>query len=301
MTIYMNKLILVISSVLLIGAFACKSDTAEKKKVDIPTEDQKQDGEESQEPTNEVVYSIPSPSEQFDLLQALGGEVDPTVVNKLSNVSAYTSREELAMNFGVYLADASYMMRYDQGKKVFLDYVSTLDEMGRELDITKVYGEDLLKKVEEIGADSEKLFKLTSDNYLTIYDQMIANEKGAELSMILGGSWIETMHILFNASGEFEESFEIQEYIVDQQYILQNLMGFISDYESDPGVEELQGYLNRIADAYDKLDCKESSLDVSKDDGETIVLDGGNSCIFTEDSYNNLKSLINEIRGEIIS
>lgn len=297
----MNKLTLVISSLLLIGAFACKSDTEEKKKVDIPTGDQKDDGEESQEPRNEVVYSIPSPSEQFDLLQALGGEVDPTIVNKLSNVSEYTSREELAMNFGVYLTDASYMMRYDQGKKVFLDYVSTLDEMGRELDITKVYGEDLLKKVEEIGADSEKLFKLTSDNYLTIYDQMIANEKGAELSMILGASWIETMHILFNASGEFEENFEIQEYIVDQKYVMQNLMGFISEYESDPGVEKLQGYLNRIGEAYEKLDCKESSLEVNKDDGETIVLDGGNSCIFTEDSYNNLKSLINEIRGEIIS
>lgn len=297
----MNKLTLVISSLLLIGAFACKSDSEEKKKVDIPTEDQKEDGKEGQEPTNEVVYSIPSPSEQFDLLQALGGEVDPTVVNELSNVSEYTSREELAMNFGVYLTDASYMMRYDQGKKVFLDYVSTLDEMGRELDITKVYGEDLLKKVEEIGADSEKLFKLTSDNYLTIYDQMIANDKGAELSMILVSSWVETMHILFNASGEYEENFEIQEYIVDQQYVMENLKGFISDYKNDQGVEKLQGYLNRIAEAYEQLDCKESSLEVNKDDGETIVLDGGNSCIFTEESYNNLKSLINEIRDEIIS
>ncbi len=301
MNIYMNKLTLIISSVLLLGAFSCNNDSEEKKKVDIPTENQEENNDEDKEPKNEVVYSIPSPSEQFDLLRALGGEVDPTTANELSNMSEYTSREKLAMNFGVFLSDASYMMRYDQGKKVFLDYVSTLDEMGQELDITKVYGEDLLKKVEEIGADSDKLFDLTSDNYLTIYDQMIANEKGAELSMILAGSWIETMHILFNASGEYEENFEIQEYIVDQRYVMENLMGFVSDYNDDEGVKQVETYLNKLSEAYDMLDCRESSLEVDKGEGEMIILDGGDACIFTEDSYNNLKSLINEIRGEIIS
>lgn len=296
----MKKLTFIISALILTGLFACKSDTEEKKKVDIPTEEQNKEEDTDQEPKNEVVYSIPSPSEQYDLLRALGGEVDPTAVNPLSNMSNYSSQDKLALNFGIYLSDASYMMRYDQGKKVFLDYVSTLDEMGQELDITKVYGEDLLKKVEEVGADSEKLFDLTSDNYLTVYDQMIANDKGAELGMILGGSWIETMHILFNASGEFEENFEIQEYIVDQKYVMENLIGFIADYEENEGVQTLQGYLNRIAEGFEQLDCEDASLEVTKDE-ETIILDGGSSCLFTNDSYNNLKSLIKEIRDEIIS
>lgn len=296
----MKKLTFMISALLLTGLFACKSDTEEKKKADIPTEEQNKEEDADQEPKNEVVYSIPSPSEQYDLLRALGGEVDPTAVNALSNMLNYSSQDKLALNFGIYLSDASYMMRYDQGKKVFLDYVSTLDEMGQELDITKVYGEDLLKKVEEVGADSEKLFDLTSDNYLTVYDQMIANDKGAELGMILGGSWIETMHILFNASGEFEENFEIQEYIVDQKYVMENLIGFIADYEDNEGVQTLQGYLNRIAEGFEQLDCEDASLEVTKDE-ETIILDGGSSCLFTNDSYNNLKSLIKEIRDEIIS
>jgi peptidase E len=82
---------------------------------------------------------------------------------------------------------------------------------------------------------------------------------------------------------------------------MENLAGFISDYEDDEGVQQMQKYMNQIREAYQQLDCKESSLEVNKDDGEMIVLDGGNSCIFTQDSYNNLKSLINEIRGEIIS
>ncbi len=296
----MNKIVLLTLSGLLLSMVACKSDENQKKKVDLPQDKEEQKAPDD-EPRNEEVYSIPSPNEQYDLLRALGGELKQGTVNELSNVSEYTTRQEKALNFGVYLSDAAYLMRYDQGKKVFLDYVSTLDKLGRDLNITKVYGEELLTEVEEIGADSERLFELTSDNYLTVYDQMIDNGKGSDLTLILGGSWIETMHILFVTSGEFEENYEIQEYIVDQKYILQNLIGFASAYDDDDDVAKLIEKLEEIQTAYEELDCKESSLEVEQDEGDVMVLSGGSACLFTASSYKNMKSLIKEIRSSIVS
>ncbi|MGM0479646.1 MAG: hypothetical protein ACQERC_10525 [Bacteroidota bacterium] len=296
----MNKITLFTVAGLLVAMFACKSEENQKKKVDLPQDQKEQDTSED-EPRNEEVYSIPSPNEQYDLLRALGGELKQGTVNELSNVSEYTTRQEKALNFGVYLSDAAYLMRYDQGKKVFLDYVSTLDKLGRDLDITKVYGKDLMEEVEEIGADSERLFDLTSDNYLTVYDQMIDNGKGSDLTLILGGSWLETMHILFTTSGEFEENYEIQEYIVDQHYVLQNLIGFASTYDDDEDVANLIGQLEEIEGAFEKLDCKESSLEVDQDEGDVMVLSGGSACLFTASSYKNMKSLIKEIRSSIVS
>ncbi len=296
----MNKIVLLTLFGLLLAMVACKSDENQKKKVDLPQDKEEQKAPDD-EPRNEEVYSIPSPNEQYDLLRALGGELKQGTVNELSNVSEYSTRQKKALNFGVYLSDAAYLMRYDQGKKVFLDYVSTLDKLGRDLDITKVYGEELLKEVEEIGADSERLFELTSDNYLTVYDQMIDNGKGSDLTLILGGSWIETMHILFATSGEFEENYEIQEYIVDQKYILQNLIGFASAYDDDEDVAKLIEDLEAIQTAYEELDCKESSLEVEQEEGDVMVLSGGSACLFTASSYKNMKSLIKEIRSSIVS
>jgi len=276
---------------------SCNSnESQEKKSVDLDTQTE----ESSDDPKNEVVYSIPSPNEQYDLLYFLGGEVDPTYVNDLSRVSNYTTTKERALNFGVYMSDAAYMMKFNQGKKVFLDYVSTLDELGRSLDVSQVYGEDLLKKVEEIGADSEKLFELSSDNYLKVFDKMIENEKGKELSLMLSGAWIETMHILFKTAGEYDADFEIQEAIVDQRYVLDNLIGFVSKYKDDQDVAETLEKLNEIKDIYGNLDCTEASVEVKEQGDNSFVLDGGDSCLFTQETYTSMENLIKEIRDSII-
>lgn len=291
----MNKTIIV--TCLLYLMVSCNSEEShEKKSVDVDTQTEQTDGE----PKNEVVYSIPSPNEQYDLLYFLGGEVDPTYVNDLSRVSNYTTTKQKALNFGIYMSDAAYMMKFNQGKKVFLDYVSTLDELGRSLDVSQVYGEDLLSKVEEIGADSEKLFELSSDNYLKVFDKMIENDKGKELSLMLSGAWIETMHILFKTCGSFDADFEIQEAITDQRYVLDNLIGFVSKYEDDQDVSETLEKLNKIKDIYGNLDCTQASVEIKEQDDNSFVLDGGDSCLFTKDTYSSMESLINEIRDSII-
>lgn len=291
----MNKTVIV--TCLLYLLVSCNSEESqEKKSVDIELETE----DKNNEPKNEVVYSIPSPNEQYDLLYFLGGEVDPEYVNDLSRMSNYTTTKQKALNFGVYMSDAAYMMKFNQGKKVFLDYVSTLDELGRSLDVSQVYGEDLLDKVEEIGADSDKLFELSSDNYLQVFDKMIENDKGKELSLMLSGAWIETMHILFKSSGEFEEDFEIQEAIVDQRYILDNLMGFSSEYEDNQDVSDILEKLDEIKTIYENLDCTQASVEVKENDDNSFVLDGGDSCLFTKESYSSMKKLIGEIRDSII-
>nr|WP_299207628.1 hypothetical protein [uncultured Brumimicrobium sp.] len=293
----MLKRTVYLSSILLIGFTSCNSEEKEVKDVsDTLTEMES----EKEEPKNEIVYSIPSPNEQYDLLRSLSEKVDPTIVNDLSQSSNYATADKKALNFGVYISDAAYLMRYEQGKSVFLNYVSTLDKLGQDIDITKVYGEELIKQVEEAGADSEKLFEISSQNYIAVFDQLIENEKGVELSLILSGAWIETMHILFHSAGNYDQNFEIEEYIIDQRYVLENLTGFVETYAEDDRVQPVLAYLNEIQNAYDAMDCEETNLKVNKDEG-TVMLNGGLSCLFTEDSFTEMKSLIVKIRTSIIS
>jgi len=275
---------------------SCNSDDKQMKDVS----DTLSEVEVEEELKHEIVYSIPSPNEQYDLLRSLSEDVDPTIVNKLSNSSNYTMADKKALNFGVYLSDAAYLMRYEQGKKVFLDYLSTLDKLGQDIDITKVYGEDLIKEVEEVGANSEKLFDISAKNYITIYDQLIENEKGVELSLILSGAWLETMYILFNTAGEYDENYEIEEYIVDQRYVLENLKGFVDSYSDDTRIQPVLDYFKEINQVFKEMDCEETSINVENKEG-TVILNGGMSCLFTADSYSKMKSLIEKIRTSIIS
>jgi len=255
---------------------------------------------QNNKPKSKIVYSIPSPNEQYDLLHSLTTALIPTVINPLSNSLNYSTNSKKALNFGVYISDVAYLMRYDQGRSVFLDYVSTLEKLGQDLDITKVYGEELINQVDEEGTDTKRLFKISSENYFSIYDQLIENKKGLELSLILSGSWIETMHILFTSSKKYNESAEVQGYIIDQRLVLENLIGFVESFGEDERIDPLMDYLRKIGNVYKKLKCEDSDLEIENSEG-TVMLTGGTSCKFTSNSYIEMKSLIMEIRTSIIS
>lgn len=283
--------------VIFVGLFitSCSDDNLPKQ-VDVQL-----DETIGNDPKNEIVFAIPSPNEQFDLLQNLGGEVNTLLVHDLAKLDDYSSIKSIALNFGIYTADAAYMMRYNQGKSVFMNYVSGLDKMGGKLGIAQIYGEDLLNTIEEAQDDADLLYDISSDNYLKVYDKMIENEKSAELSMILAGGWIETMHILFNTAGEYDADFEIQESITEQRYVLENLIDFISEFQENSDVQDVISMLNEVLLSYDKLDCESTEVEVKQGENDSMILYGGDSCLFTNDSYNAMKTLVNEIRNSIIA
>lgn len=272
------------------------SEESIKKQVDVPDV-----SGNANAVNNESVYVIPSPNEQFDLLQQLGGEVNTLIIHDLSRLDEYSSVQSIALNFGVYSADAAYMMRFNQGKSVFMNYLSGLDKMGEKLGISQVYGKDLVDSIAAAQNDASLLFEISADNYLKVYDKMVDNEKDAELAMILTGGWIEIMHILFKTSGDFNVNPAIQESIAEQRYVLENLIDFTSGCENKEAVQDVIVMLESVLTAYKSLDCESSSVEVTKGGDNSIILDGGESCSFTRETYNTLRSLIHELRNKIIA
>ncbi len=283
----------------LVGIISCTSDPDHKKDIGDATHSD-MDSTMNDEPKHEIVYSMPSPNEQYNLLYSLDGNVNAELTHGLDGAMDYATNYKMAVNFGIYVSDAAYLMKYEQGKNVFLNYISTLEKLGEKIGITKVYEKELIKEIESVDGDTERLFEISSENYLKIYDQLIENKNGDKLGLILSGAWIETMHILFQTAGEFDEDFDVQENIVDQKNVLINLQGFLSNYSDNEDVSKMIGELNKIETAYNNLDCKETSLKMEKE-GKTMILNGGSSCLFTPDSYSEMKELIESIRTSIIS
>jgi hypothetical protein len=271
---------------------ACGSDENNAKKdLELP--------EVSSDVKNEVVYAIPSPNEQFDLLHALGGELIPGIVHDLSQINQYNTTMGASLNFGIYTADAAYMMRFNQGKKVFMDYVSALDRLGDHLGIANIYGDELIEAIEEAQENAMMLYDISSDNYLKVYDKMIENEKEAELSLILAGGWVETMYILFESAGDFGQDMEIELALVEQIYVLDNLINFMSNYADNEYVGETLTFMMDLANQFSGLDCESSEVEVKQGQG-TYTLLGGDSCLFTQDSFNGLRDAVNGYRTKFI-
>lgn len=288
---------------LLFFVAACSEEneeTTKKVEQDIIVEDDNDDTDDSSE-INDIVYIIPSPSDQFDNLREIGGDINTSFIHDLSKASEYSTKEAIALNFGVYSTDAIYMMRFDQGKKVFTDYISVLEKLSESLGISQIYGEELMAEIEDVQDDPDELYDISSDNYMEVYDKLIENDKGPELALLVAGGWIQTMHILFETAGSFDGDMLIQDFITNEQLVLENLKKFLSHYEDNERIADLLVDLKKLADIYNEMDCKSTELEVQSGAKKGDVLFGGASCVFTEPVYNKMHDFVEEIRDKIIS
>lgn len=297
----MNKLIYLVTLIFIVSACTEeKEDSTKDIEQDLTLEEGNHEVEQSID-INEVVSIIPSPSDQFDKLLELGGNINASFIHDLEKANEYLTNESIALNFGVYSTDAIYMMRFDQGKNVFAEYVAVLENLSESMEISKVYGVELLTEIENVQDDPEKLYQISSENYLEIYDKLIENDKGAELALMIAGGWIQTMHILFETAGSFDGDMLIQEFITNEQLVLENLKQLLENFENNDRVANLLIDLNQLADIYKEMDCKSTELEVYSDVEGSSVLFGGASCVFTEPVFNKMYDFVEQIRTKIIS
>lgn len=258
----------------------------------------KKDSVEEDYLISETAFSIPSPGEQFDILEMMGGELNTSFLNDLSNSENYITPEKKSMNFGVYLTDVAYLMRFEKGKKILLDYISVLEKLSIDIGLSNFFNEDLFSEIEEAHDDPKHLIKITSRNYTDIYNKMLDNDMGVELSLILAGAWFQTTYIMFKTEGEFSKDPLIEELIVDQKYILENLKEILNEYKGNDHVNDMLKNMNDVSELYNKMDCDNQDVDVKNRSGE-IILFGGEDCDFTKELFDEMMSKVTEIRNEI--
>ena len=282
----------------LLGIFitACTGDSTmevKEKQITVETDMEKQTGIIE----NPVVYAIPSPNEQLEIMRATNNAFSPILMHSLDLVSSYTSNYKKALNFGVYSTDAAYLTCFGNTNN-FINYLNSLEELGSDLGIASIYNEELVTKATTFKDEPDSLFDLSSENYLRIFDKMIQNENGTELGLILAGGWIETMYILFESSGGFNENNELQDIILTQNLVLENLIGFLSEQGVNEENNQILKSLAKFETIFQQVNCSGSETTVIESDN-ALVFEGGSNCAFSEELYHKLKQEIFLAREQI--
>jgi hypothetical protein len=285
----MKKIILL--SITAVTLISCSNDSDVTKDIALNQDEEMAEIEAEQ-------FGIPSPNEQLDLLHMLGGELIPGIVHDLSKIDDYVGAFEMATLFGIYSADAAYMTRFDQGRKMFLNYVSALDRLGERMGIVQIYGKELVESIES-AQTNEELYAISSDNYLKVYGKMLEYDKDIDLALILAGGWVEIMYILFESNGDFGSNEILEESMAEQIYVLDNLIDFMGNYaEVNADLAGLLTDLNDVHRLFSNLDC--SSSDIEIQEGEMTTISGGETCVFTSNGYDEMRQRISSLRNKLI-
>lgn len=267
--------------------------------------DKQQITENDQETTTEntdqsfVEFNIPSPSEQFALIAKMDGVKNFKGLHDPEAADSYGTSAQKALNFGVYTADVAYLTSFNETNK-YLTYFGKLEKLGNDIGVAKVFGTQLGELAKKWDGNADSLFRLSDETYNKTFQRLIEIEKGDELSLMLVGGWIESMHLMIGSTKGYGKSPKLEQAIADQKLVAENLLEFLVSYKDNSDVARYSKEIEGILKIYDEMACSSSETKVENANGK-LNFSGGEECRMTEKCFNNLKSTVETIRTSIIS
>ena len=261
-----------------------------------------------EESTSEVVedhmfYQVPTPNELFAVLKNAEVAYNRENLNDISNVNKYETKASKALNFGVYTADLAYITslgQMDDASKFF----ETIRNLSKDLEIENAVDEVILKRLQSNleNSNADSLFYLSNETYYNAYSYLEENDRRDVLAMIVVGGWIEGLNIILNLE-PYSEGSEVCQRIADQKLTLENLMIFTSTIENDQ-LSEIVGELSAIEEVFKSENTEEEAeaTEFTSNESEdgVMIFGGGVSSSISEAQFNELKSIVLDLRTSII-
>jgi len=285
---------------------SCSSNT-EEAVVDEEVSEITQEESIEETAADNLFYQVPTPNELFAVLKNSNVEYNRENLSDVSNASNYLTKASKALNFGVYTADLAYVTslgQMDDASKIF----ETVRSLSKDLEIENAVDEVIMKRLQSNleNSNADSLFYLSNETYYNAYSYLEENDRRDVLGMIVVGGWIEGLNIILNLE-PYNEGSEVCQRIADQKLTLENLLIFTSTIENDQ-LAEIIGELSSIEEVFnyadDDVDDSESSepseFTSSESADGVMIFGGGESNSITEDQFNELKSIVLDLRTSII-
>lgn len=262
--------------------------------------------EVEEEPIDDnVFYQVPTPNELFAVLKNSNAPFNKEILNDPSNLENYLTKFSKSLNFGVYCADLAYATSqgsFEDAALLFEVVKSLAKDLEIENAIDQIIFERLKKSLDNSNADS--LFLISNETYYNAFSYLQENDRKDILGIIAVGGWVEGLNIILNLE-PYSENSEICQQIADQKLTLENLLIFISNVKNDKfidivndliKIEEIFNQnLNNSSDQDNKLELSNKT----NEDG-LIVFGGGNSLTLSNNQFDQLKSIVMDLRTSII-
>ena len=292
-----------------IFAFSITS-CSNSNEAEVPAASEEVVGQIEEESTSEVLedhmfYQVPTPNELFAVLKNAEVAYNRENLNDISNVNKYETKASKALNFGVYTADLAYITslgQMDDASKFF----ETIRNLSKDLEIENAVDEVILKRLQSNleNSNADSLFYLSNETYYNAYSYLEENDRRDVLAMIVVGGWIEGLNIILNLE-PYSDGSEVCQRIADQKLTLENLMIFTSTIENDQ-LSEIVGELSAIEEVFnseiieEEAEAEVTEFTSSESEDGVMIFGGGVSSSISEAQFNELKSIVLDLRTSII-
>lgn len=240
-----------IITMLIFGSVAfnsCKNRSTEKQQA--MDEKQKVDSIKGQFESH--VYPLPTSAEVIKMLTDLEVGYGIGITNPVENTKKYFSSTTRAINLGVYGADLSYVTLYNMAQEV-INYMSAIRSLANELNMSKIYNEDLYEKIKLNFDNRDQLVEILTNAFNETYGYLSDNDQQALALLVVGGAWVEGMYLTTNVSEAAYQVAGISKVLIEQKESFELYLELTQPYSNDPSISDFVKLLEPIKKVYEGL------------------------------------------------
>ena len=244
---------------------------------------------------------VPSPSEIFAFMKTAGtANVSTDKLNSPDNEKKYDSKKAQSLNLGIYSADLLYCATFNVSNKV-VAYFGTCMRMGDKLKVATNLTDKDKDRISKNAGNGDSLVAISNDLYLSSFDNLVNNQRGGDLSLMLAGGWVESLYLMSNMVKDFEKEKPTVERIADQKLSLDNLIEFMDKHADNEDVKSVRTQMKDLQTIMNEVSSSaNTSVSGPKKNGK-IVIGGGSKSNITKAQFEKIASKIAEIRNSFIS
>jgi hypothetical protein len=202
--------------------------------------------------TRNFFHSLPSPLAMAAVYSNTGLKYVEGLALDPGKVGNFTTLKDKAINLGIYSADMAYNLVNNQQQNCikYLDAIKTLSD---GVDLGSVFqANDYIDRFKRNLSRRDSLAMVFSELKQEMDCFMDDNHKENIALFIFSGAWIESIYIA-SQSVKSKQNDAVFRTIAEQKYILDNLMGLMTDYETEPNFKDLFLGLSDLKSSFEKL------------------------------------------------
>jgi len=288
-----------IAIVILLSLAACggESDKTEEDFGDL------NDGF-TQNDDKQTYYLIPSPEGLFGFIRDGNLKYSKNVLNSTGNIDKYIDTRAKELNFGIYSADLAYVASFNKYQES-VDYLNTVRTLSDDIGISAVFDENLIGRIDNIIDNKDSLLRITSDSYLGIVRYLESSNRKKSLALIVTGGWLESIYVVSNMVGNYEQDPSVIQLLADQKLVVENLMSYLEQNKYDDNIQRTINDLKPLSSIYAKLETKAEEKDPKTEKKENteidgkIIVGGSDKIVMTKEQFIKLKDEISKLRNKI--
>jgi uncharacterized membrane-anchored protein YhcB (DUF1043 family) len=226
---------------------SCKNSTSKQQKSA-----EKQEVKEIQNQIETNVYPLPTSASVIEKLTELEVGYIIGITNPVENSKKYFDSQSRAKNLGAYGADLSYATLYNQQQDV-INYLDVIKSLSNELNMSKVYNEDLYSQIKQNVDNKDELVKILTKEFNDTYAFLSDNDQQPLALLVVGGAWVEGMYLTTHVSEAAYQNPEFSKVLLEQKKSFDTYLEITKPYLNDASVADFVKLLDPIKKVYEGL------------------------------------------------